>query len=75
MTVLVRQEEKFKYLGTIIYRDGSLRKEFEERLKKANQAVGMLKVIWNSNNFSIHRKIKIYKITVRPILIYGHESW
>ncbi len=44
----MKQVEKFKYLGTIISRDGSLKEEFEERLKKANQAMGMLKVIWNT---------------------------
>ena len=49
--------------------------EFEERLRKANQAMGMLKNIWNNNNFSVHTKIKIYKVMVRSILIYGHESW
>ena len=72
---VVKQVEKFKYLGTILSSNGSLREEFEERLKKANQAMGMLKAIWNSNNFSVHTKIKIYKTMVRPILIYGHESW
>ena len=49
--------------------DGSLKVEFEERLRMANQAMGMLK------NFSVHTKIKIYKTIVRTFLIYGHESW
>ena len=46
--------------------DGSLKVEFEERLRKANQAMGMLKTVWN-NNFSVHTKIKIYKSMVRTI--------
>ena len=71
----IRQVDKFKYLGTYLAKDGSLTSEFEERLKKANQAMGMLKNVWNNNNFSIHTKIKIYKVMVRTILIYGHESW
>ena len=41
-----------------------LKVELEERLKKANQAMGMLKTVWNNNNFSVHTKIKIYKTTV-----------
>ena len=72
---IVKQVERFKYLGTVLSKDGSLNKEFEERLQKANQAMGMLKTVWNNNNFSIHTKIRIYKTMVRPILIYGHESW
>ena len=73
--IAIKQVDKFKYLGTYLARDGSLRLEFEERLKRANQAMGMLKNIWCNSNFSLHTKIKIYKVMVRSILIYGHESW
>ena len=55
--------------------DGSLKVEFEERLRKANQAIGMLKTVWKNNNFSVHNKIRIYKTIVRTFFIYGHESW
>ena len=72
---IIKQVEKFKYLGTYLSKDGSLKIEFEERLKLANRAMGMLKNIWCNNNFSVHTKIKIYKVMVRSILIYGHESW
>ena len=72
---VVRQVERFKYLGTYLSKDGTLQCEFEERLRKANQAMGMLKAIWNNANFSVHTKLKIYKTIVRTILIYGHESW
>ena len=71
----VKQVDRFKYLGTILAQDGSLNLEFDERLRKANQAMGMLKTMWGGNNFSIHTKIKIYKTMVRSILLYGHESW
>ena len=56
-------------------KDGSLGFEFEERRRRAHQAMGMLKNIWHNSNFSIHTKINIYKVMVRSILIYGHESW
>ena len=35
----------------------------------------MLKNIWNHTKLSVHTKIKIYKVIVRSILIYGHEPW
>ena len=72
---IIKQVDRFKYLGTYLSKDGSLKLEFEERLTRAHQAMGMLKNIWNNSNFSIHTKIKIYKVMVRSILIYGHESW
>ena len=72
---IVKQVDRFKYLGTILAKDGSLNLEYDERLRRANQAMGLLKTVWSSNNFSIHTKIKIYKTMVRTILLYGHESW
>ena len=71
---VVKQVERFKYLGTILSRDGSLREELEESLKKANQTMEILKLVWNNNNFSVHMKIKIYKAMVRTVLIHGHKS-
>ena len=47
----IKQVDKFKYLGTILAKDGSLNFEYKERLLKANQAMGMLKIVWNNNNF------------------------
>ena len=73
--IVIKQVDKFRYLGTYLAKDGSLKLEFEERLKRAHQAMGMLKNIWNNRNFSVHTKIRIYKVMVRSILIYGHESW
>ena len=74
---VVRQVESFKYLGTYLSKDGTLQREFDERLRKANQAMGMLKSVWNNANFSVHTKskLKVYKTMVRTILVYGRESW
>ena len=70
----MKQVERFKYLGTTLSRDSSLREELEESLKKANQTMEILKLVWNNNNFSVHMKIKIYKAMVRTVLIHGHKS-
>ena len=72
---ILPSSDSFKYLGTIIKDNGSLDKEFKERIKKAEQAMGMLKTVWTSNQLSIHSKIKIYVSLVRSILTYGHHSW
>ena len=48
----IKQDDKFRYLGTYLAKDRSLRLEFDERLKKIHQAMGILKNIWNNNNFT-----------------------
>lgn len=68
----IAKKESFKYLGTFLSKDGSLKVEFGERLTEANQAMGMLKNGWN--NFSIHTKTRI-NVYGENNLIYGHESW
>ena len=40
---VVKQVEK--YIGSILSKDRSLKEEFDERLRKANQAMGMLKAV------------------------------
>ena len=65
----------FKYLGTIITDNGSLESEFKERIKKAEQAMGMLRTVWQSSRLSIHTKIELYISLVRSVLLYGHQSW
>ena len=42
---VIKQIDIFKYLGSYLTLDGSLKLEFEERLKRGHQAVGMLKKI------------------------------
>ena len=65
----------FRYLGTIVESKGSLSLEFADRLKRANQAMGMMRAVWQSGNLSIHTKVRLYKTLVRSILMYGCESW
>ena len=72
---IVNNVSNFKYLGTVVSDTGSLEAEFSERLKKANQIMGMLSKIWKSHRLTMHVKLRIYSSLVRSVLIYGHESW
>ena len=51
---VIKQVDRFKYLGTYLSRDGSLKLEFEERLTRAHQAMRMLESLWNKSNSSVH---------------------
>ena len=34
-----------------------------------------LKKIWSSNSISQRTKVRLYKTLVRPVLMYGYETW
>ena len=71
----IKRVENFKYLGTTVSANGSLNEEFKDRIRKADQAVGRLGTFLRSGSLSVHSKLKLYETMVKPILIYGHESW
>ena len=54
---VINQSEKFKYLGTYLAKDGSLKLEFEEMLEYAHQVMGILQNIWDDSNFSTHTSL------------------
>ena len=72
---VIEEVNEFRYLGTIVARNGSMEAEFNERMRKANQAMGMLSAVWKSHRLSVHSKVRLYITLVRSILLYGHESW
>ena len=52
----------------------SSEKDFENRKALAWSAIHKIKSIWNSK-MNISLKIRTFKVTVKPILHYGSETW
>ena len=64
------------YLGSTISNDGTLDREITNRVQKASQAFGRLRIkILQHKNISLSTKLKVYNATVLPSLLYGCESW
>jgi len=65
----------FKYLGTFISSDGSLRRETTARSIYANSAFNkMPRGLWQSD-LPLWIKWELYKHLILPILTYGTEAW
>ena len=47
----------------------------DSRLNKARAAFTKLNKVWNSNQISWKTNFKLYKSIVRPVLLYGCETW
>jgi hypothetical protein len=76
--VIVTQFEKvtqFKYLGTSITYDKDLSVEINNRIMSATRSYCGLKKQLKSHLLSTQTEIKLYKTLIRPVLMYGCESW
>ena len=71
----VEDLKEFVSLGTTVTKEGSGTEDVKKRLSKAQGAFFNLKKIWNTQSIGRNTKIKLFKILVRPVLLYGCEAW
>ncbi|XP_063676884.1 uncharacterized protein LOC134813127 [Bolinopsis microptera] len=69
------QVSNFVYLGANISWDGTIDRDLDIRIQRANGAFHQLWKIWNSRTIRTPTKIRIYKAAVITILLYGAEVW
>ena len=67
----LKQVDDYKYLGSYV---SSSEKDFTTRKGMAWSACNDMHKIWSSQ-LSNNLKIKIFRATVEPILLYGSETW
>jgi len=67
----LKQVEDYKYLGAYI---SSSEKDFATRNGMAWSACNDMHKIWSSQ-LSNNIKVKIFRATIEPILLYGSETW
>ena len=68
--------DHFCYLGSLISRDCKDDMDVANRIKKAGNAFGSLKLsIFSSSAITDEAKSVVYKSLILPILLYGAESW
>ncbi|CAF1000279.1 unnamed protein product [Rotaria magnacalcarata] len=66
----------FNYLGCNIANDQTQAKEIEVRVGKASNAFNSLRrIVWYRKCISIQAKIRIFKVCILPVLLYGSEIW
>ena len=68
----LKKVEDYIYLGSYI---SSSEKDFKIRKGLAWNACNKLQNIWSSNLIDPDLKVKVFKSTIEPILMYGSETW
>lgn len=67
--------DEFVYLGALIRADGDPALEVKRRIMAANRCFYSLQRHLRSNMLTIKTKCMIYKTLIRPVLLYGSETW
>ena len=67
---------EFTYLGSIMSQDGGCIAEIDARISKASKVFrSWKKRVFTNRQLSITTKMKVFRALVRPILLYGCETW
>ena len=71
----LQEVDSFCYLGSIINKEGGTDEDVKTRIGKARAAFLQLKKVWSSSGLTIHTKTRIFNTIVKPVLLYGSETW
>ncbi|KAJ4451108.1 hypothetical protein ANN_02548 [Periplaneta americana] len=67
--------EKFKYLGATVTNMNDTREEIKRRINLGNACYYSLEKLLSSSLLSKNLKVRIYKIVILPVVLYGCETW
>ena len=71
----IERVEEFEYLGTTLTNKNSIQEEIKSRLKLGNACYYSVQNLLSSSLLSKKLKIKIYRIIVFPVVLYGFKTW
>ena len=72
---IIKQVNKFKYLGSIITEDGRCESEIKQRIGIARSAFGKMRNVISNRHVRIATRIRLIKTYIWATLLYGCETW
>ncbi len=71
----VEEVSEFKYLGTVLRKNGVMGGEIREQMMKDRSAVGLLAGVMKGRNVSMDVKRSLRNSILLPTLTYGWKNW
>ena len=71
----LKHVDHFKYLGSVIDKDGTIDKDVDLRVQAAWSSWRKLTGVLYDRKIPLRLKAKIYEAIIRPALTYGGECW
>ena len=66
--------EEFKYLGKTLTNQNSIQEEINSRMKSGNVCYHSVQNLFSSSLLPKNLKIKVYRSTIMPVVLYGCET-
>jgi hypothetical protein len=71
----IERDNSFMYLGTLITADNNISAEINNRITLDNRSYfGMVNML-KAKNINRKHKVIIYKTLIKPVFMYGAETW
>ena len=67
--------KEFCYLGTVVTSDNDISSEIRRRIIQGNRAYYGFHRLLRSRRLQARTKCEIHRTLIRPVVLYGHESW
>ena len=71
----LKNVDHFKYLGSVIDKDGTIDRDVDLRVQAAWSSWRKLTGVLYDRKIPLRLKAKVYEAIIRPALMYGSESW
>ncbi|XP_065084119.1 uncharacterized protein LOC135706439 [Ochlerotatus camptorhynchus] len=66
---------EFMYLGLLVTAENDTSREIQRRIMAGNRAYFGLRRTLRSNKIHRRMKLTVHKTPIRPVVLYGHETW
>ena len=71
----LKNVDHFKYIGSVIDRDGAIDRDVDIRVRAAWSSSRKLTGVMYDRKIPLRLKAKVYEAIIRPALTYGSECW